>query len=166
MDARVTQDPTEDGLPSDGGTNRGEFGDVLISTGKRVSGDTCAIQAPEAGDELQSTGVFLRELGHVWISGDDRRSGLLAGDVRATLVMLLLLLCDDDINGTVSSRPLGNSGASPSSESLSSTAAGVRSSLVMPTPTLTESKPEDNPLLRCLCSAPMGKSCRTSLSLP
>ena len=72
MDACVTQDPTEDGIPSDGG-RCGEFGDVWISTGNRLSGDTCAIQAPEAGDELPSNGGFLRALGHVWISAGDRR---------------------------------------------------------------------------------------------
>ena len=115
MDAFVTQDPTEDGLPSDGGSY-GEFGDVWISTSNRLSGDTCAIQALEARDELPSNGGFLRALGHVWISADDRWSGLLAGDVCAALLMSLLLLCDGDIDGNVASRPLGNSGASPSSE--------------------------------------------------
>ena len=59
--------------------------------------------------------------------------------------MLLLLLCDDDIDGTVSSRPLGNSGASPSSESLSFTAAGVRSSLVMPTPNVDRKQARRQP---------------------
>ena len=72
--------------------------------------------------------------------------------------MSLLFLCDGDIDGNVASRPLGNSDASPSSESLKSTAAGVRSLLVMPTPRSTESKAEDNLLLRCRRSAPMGKA--------